>query len=80
MLTVGDRKNPLGRQRAPEVRDVRAGRQSATVRACNSGLRWLAPVRGAVLAALVTLLTATGHLLGGGTLWVCHRWRCSFRC
>ena len=29
---------------------------------------WLAPVRGAILAALVTLLTATGHLLGGGTL------------
>jgi hypothetical protein len=29
---------------------------------------WLAPVRGAVLAALVTLLTATGHVVGGGTL------------
>jgi hypothetical protein len=29
---------------------------------------WLAPVRGSVLAALVTLLTATGHVVGGGTL------------
>ena len=29
---------------------------------------WLAPVRGSVLAALVTMLTATGHVVGGGTL------------
>ena len=29
---------------------------------------WLAPVRGAVLAALITLLTATGHVVGGGTV------------
>jgi hypothetical protein len=29
---------------------------------------WLAPVRGSTLAALVTLLTATGHVVGGGTL------------
>jgi hypothetical protein len=29
---------------------------------------WLAPVRGSVLAALVTLLTAIGHVAGGGTL------------
>jgi hypothetical protein len=30
--------------------------------------RWLAPVRGALLAALATLLTAVGHLVGGGSL------------
>jgi hypothetical protein len=30
-------------------------------------VRWLAPVRGALLAALVTLLTATGHVAGGGS-------------
>ncbi len=31
-------------------------------------MRWLAPVRGALLAVLVTLLTATGHIAGGGSL------------
>lgn len=30
--------------------------------------RWLPPLRGATLAALCTLLTATGHLVGGGAL------------
>ena len=30
--------------------------------------RWLAPVRGALLAALATLLTVVGHLAGGGSL------------
>jgi hypothetical protein len=31
-------------------------------------VRWLAPVRGALLAGLVTLLTATGHVAGGGSI------------
>ena len=29
---------------------------------------WLAPVRGVLLAVLATLLTAVGHLAGGGSL------------
>jgi hypothetical protein len=44
----------------------RALRYRAPVQQRPAG--WLAPARGALLAALATLLTATGHVVAGGTL------------
>jgi hypothetical protein len=66
--TTRDLGRPTGSGRPRTGGAVRGGltvRYGAPVRPRPS---WLAPVRGVLLAVLATLLTAVGHLAGGGSL------------
>ena len=67
MATTRDRRRRTGRGHARAgLRGRRTVRYGARVG--QPSPRWLPPVRGGLLAALATLLTTVGHLVGGGSL------------